>query len=91
MLYELHLPFPPTVNSYYVKTTRGIHLSAKGRIFRESVAAAVFQQLPEIRIVLPMLLEVVLYMPDARKRDIDNYQKALLDAILIVAYGLTIH
>lgn len=83
MLYELYLPFPPTVNDYYIKHSRGIYISAKGKMFRELVSEAVNEQLPGIHIDTPMLLEVVLYMPDARRRDIDNYQKALLDSLTI--------
>ncbi|WP_438980215.1 RusA family crossover junction endodeoxyribonuclease [Polynucleobacter sp.] len=83
MLFELYLPFPPTVNDYYTKTARGVYISTKGRIFRELVSEAVNEQLPGVHIDVPMLLEVVLYMPDARRRDIDNYQKALLDSLTI--------
>ena len=86
---EIYVPFPPTINSYYVKSRNGIFLSNKGKLFRASLAESVIEQLgdfcpygspmspdPDIR----LLLEVVLFMPDKRKRDLDNYMKALLDA-----------
>ena len=82
MHYELYLPFPPTVNNYYVKTGRGIYISQKGRKFTDLVLAAVIEQLPSIHIEDRMLVEVVLYPPDKRKRDIaDNYGKGLLDSL----------
>lgn len=80
-MYELYLPYPPTVNSYYVKTRNGIFISTKGKKFRADVAEAVLQQLPDTSIDHKCLIEVVLYPPDARKRDIDNCLKALLDSL----------
>ncbi len=80
-MYELYLPYPPTINSYYVKTQRGVYISKKGRIFREGVAEAIIQQLPSVHINYKVLIEIVLYPPDARKRDIDNCAKAILDAL----------
>lgn len=81
MHYELYLPFPPTVNNYYVKTQRGVFISQKGRKYREAVAEAYMQQLPDVMITDKMFIEVVLWMPDNRKRDLDNCKKALFDAL----------
>ena len=81
MVYELYLPFPPTINDYYVKTKRGLFISVKGRAFRTHTAEAIHQQIPGTLIETPMLVEIVLFPPDKRRRDIDNYNKALLDAV----------
>jgi len=81
MFYEIYLPFPPTVNNYYVKTKRGVFISTKGKQFRAQVAEAIVEQLPDVFITDRMLVEVILYMPDKRKRDLGNYDKALMDAI----------
>lgn len=81
MFYELFLPFPPTVNNYYVKTQRGVFISHKGRKFRENVISSINEQLAGVHLDDKMLVEVVLFPPDRRKRDIDNYNKPLLDAI----------
>ena len=80
---ELYLPWPPSVNNYYVKTKRGVFISAKGRKFRDQTAEAIAQQVPGLTIPSDdrLLLEVVLFPPDARIRDVDNYNKSLLDAI----------
>ena len=80
-MYELYIPYPPTINSYYVKTRNGIFISTKGRRFRDDVAEAVIQQLPTVSITYKVLIEIVLYPPDKRKRDIDNCSKAILDSL----------
>lgn len=83
MQYEIYLPFPPTVNNYYIKTKRGVFISQKGKKFRAEVEAAVVEQLPTVHIDERMLVEVVLYPPDKRKRDVDNYHKALFDSLTV--------
>jgi crossover junction endodeoxyribonuclease RusA len=82
MHYELYLPFPPTVNNYYVKTQRGVFISQKGRKFRDEVLTSIIEQIGDsVPIGDKMLVEIILFPPDKRKRDVDNYNKALLDAI----------
>lgn len=78
---ELHLNWPPTVNNYYTKTKRGIFISKKGREFREGIITAVNEQAPGVFLDSPIECKVILSPPDKRKRDLDNYMKALLDAI----------
>lgn len=79
---HLVLPFPPSVNHYYVKTRNGIFISKKGKQFRKDVAELIHEQI-QIKEQLNYLLKVavILFPPDARLRDLDNYKKALLDAI----------
>lgn len=81
MNYELYLPFPPSDNNYYVQTRNGRFISSKGKKFRADTAEAVLEQLPDVHIDHKVLVEVVLYMPDKRVRDVANYMKALMDAI----------
>lgn len=80
-MFDLILPFPPTVNNYYVKTQRGVFISQKGRFYRKNVSDSVIEQLPEVHIEEKIHLSVILYPPDNRKRDLDNYMKAMLDAL----------
>ena len=85
-MHELFLPFPPTVNSYWapVRNTPARRVSAKGRKFRAQVIQEVSEQFPilgKTRIDYQVQLTVVLYPPDNRTRDLDNYMKALLDAL----------
>ena len=74
---ELELPYPPTINHYYVK---GKILGKRGRQYRETVIAimAVKRVQP---IEGPVDIRIDVYMPDRRRRDIDNLQKALLDSL----------
>jgi crossover junction endodeoxyribonuclease RusA len=78
----LHLPFPPTVNNYYKLTRSGVrYLDKKVRAFREAVLRAVAEQMPGVTLSDPLFMEVYLYPPDKRRRDLDNYMKGLLDAL----------
>ena len=78
---ELILTWPPTINSYYVLVRNRKFISKKGKAFRVEVAEAVREQLGAwVACADRMLVEVILYPPDKRTRDLDNYMKALLDA-----------
>ena len=84
MFHELHLPFPPTDNNYYVKTKQGQFITIKGKKFRIDVLEAVREQShADFPLTEKLLVEVVLHMPDKRKRDVLNYQKALMDALTL--------
>ena len=79
----LHLPWPPTINSYYKVTQHGQrYLDVKVREFRSAVELAVHEQCPTLdKLTEPLFMEVYLFPPDNRKRDLDNYMKGLLDAL----------
>lgn len=78
----LHLPWPPTVNSYYKITRHGQrYLDKKVRAFRDVVAESVHEQMPGVTLDESIFMEVYLFPPDRRKRDLDNYMKGLLDAL----------
>jgi len=78
---EIFLPFPPTVNNYYTKTQRGVFISQKGKKYRAEIEDAVQQQCGPLQLAGQLFLEVILFVPDKRRRDVDNYIKALLDAL----------
>ena len=78
----LHLPFPPTVNTYWVRTKAGIKVSAKGKKYgRECIECVKEQRAGIYNINYRMAVTIILHPPDRRQRDIDNYHKALLDSI----------
>lgn len=84
----LSLPFPPSVNTYWRAPNKGPlagrHLiSADGRKYQSAVSASVIEQYRRIPKPITAELEVaiVLFPPDARRRDLDNYNKALFDAL----------
>ena len=78
---HITLGYPPTVNTYWRHIGKGrVVISARGRKYREQVMEDVISESS------PMLtgrLKVTIkaYMPDRRRRDIDNLTKALLDAL----------
>ena len=83
MKLTIFLPFPPTVNSYYVKTRNGVFISQKGKGYTKAVSSILREQLPPEFTTLDssIRLTVVLNPPDKRVRDLDNYMKALLDSL----------
>lgn len=82
MKIELFLPFPPSINQYYVKTRNGLFISNKGRAFRAGVLKDVKIQCGSMSPISTYVhTSVVLFMPDKRKRDLDNYIKPLLDSL----------
>lgn len=85
---KLILPFPPSVNTYWRAPNsgplKGRHLiSAKGRAFQSEACAAIIEQLRRLPKPSSSLcaVEILLYPPDNRRRDIDNYNKGLFDAL----------
>ena len=77
---EIELPFPPSVNHYYRRVGPRTLISREGRRFRERVCAAL-AGLGIAGLEGPLHLEIEVYPPDGQRRDIDNVQKALLDAL----------
>lgn len=79
----LFLPFPPSINHYYVSgRNRQRFISAAGSRFRADVGKSL-EENNAINLKLDMKLnvEVILYPPDKKVRDLDNYMKALLDSL----------
>lgn len=72
------LPYPPSVNHYW-RTAKGhTFISREGKSYREAVVWKLKGVKPiegRVKVVIDV------YPPDRRKRDLDNINKALLDAI----------
>jgi crossover junction endodeoxyribonuclease RusA len=81
MSISIELPWPPSVNNYWIHRGRGTFISDAGIGFIKSVRVAIVQA----KIYKPMLgklqMSINLFPPDKRRRDIDNVLKALLDAL----------
>ena len=80
---KLILPFPPTVNTYWRFTKTGVLISASGRLYRANTIASVFEQLKRIPKPMTEPVEITLKLspPDKRRRDLDNYLKAIFDSL----------
>ena len=81
---EIELPWPPSANSYYRHPTKGAlagrHLiSAEGREYRQRI----MEMVRPLDAHMPGRLAVTLtcHMPDRRRRDLGNVEKALCDAL----------
>lgn len=82
---RLELPIPPLVNHYWrhitINGTPRTLISARGRDFRKNVVQIVSREKKALRIDSRVKINVVVYPPDCRKRDIDGYLKSLLDSL----------
>lgn len=80
---ELILPFPPSVNGYWRATSKGMLISACGRVYRVNAIAAVYEQLRRKPkpLIVDLDVHVVLFPPTRARRDLDNFQKALFDSL----------
>lgn len=82
---RLELPIPPLVNHYWrhitIKGAPRTLISARGRDFRENVMQIVGREKKALKIDSRVKINVRVYPPDRRKRDIDGYLKALLDSL----------
>lgn len=77
----LEIPFPPSANAY-IRHSRGGHFpTAKAKAFRKAVAEIV-----AVAGVIPLAsrLQVTLrlFAPTKARRDIDNYAKPAIDALM---------
>ena len=76
----VELPYPPSVNRYYRRVGPRTLISREGRRYREQVEQVLRARGTEL-LIGDLHMIVHLYPPDARRRDLDNVQKALWDAL----------
>lgn len=80
MMLDLELPYPPSVNHYWRRVGARTLISRGGRAFRQTVCSILAAR--GVRpLDGPLAVDVTIHPPDKRRRDIDNVQKALLDAL----------
>lgn len=77
------MPYPPSINNYYKQVRGGgVRIGTEGKAYREKIIDVIQQALPKTEVLDEKLsVWIEAYMPDKRIRDLDNIQKALLDAI----------
>ena len=81
LLLTLTLPFPPSLNTYYRHVGAKVLISKKGREYREAVGWIALVGRARLQLKGRLAIEIDAYPPDRRARDIDNLQKACLDAM----------
>lgn len=78
---KIELPYPPSVNHYWGQKGKIRFLTAKAKQFRQEVVQIILDEAKDIDYDGPVKLDITLYPPDKRKRDIDNTLKPILDAL----------
>ena len=76
---NLQLPYPPSVNAYWLSSGNRRYISKRGMQFKKDVAL-VCQDLQGFGDA-PVEVSIVLYPRDKRLLDIDNCCKAILDSM----------
>lgn len=81
-LLTLTIPYPPTINHYLKQGKWGRFLSPEAKAFKAEIKALWFEMgMPRFSIVDKLKLEIYVYHPDNRKRDISNIIKIIEDAL----------
>lgn len=87
---NLLLPFPPSINTYWrntlIKTRKGpvlrTLLSKRGRQYRDDAIILIKKQVPVHDVIdYKVKMTIAFYPPTLRKYDVDNFSKAILDAL----------
>jgi len=77
----LALPYPPSINNYYGKRRSGqVFIKQAGMDYRNNVILLIRSWHIKKR-QGEVELQIAVWPPDKRKRDLDNVLKALLDAM----------
>ena len=83
---EITLPYPPSVNTYWRAIGRGrVIISKKGREYRQEVVYETLKQRGTLRtqpLEGRLRVDIGAWMPDKRRRDLDNILKAALDSMV---------
>lgn len=64
------------------------HISADGVAYRYAVASVIRRARLNIRTAAPLKIRIECHMPDRRRRDLDNLQKAVFDALTKAGFWL---
>ena len=77
---------PPSVNSLWINKPNGRYKSKTGKIFEKTARSELKNQFRYKPLVNGLKVHIRLYFKDKRKRDIDNYNKAILDSMTKIIY-----
>ena len=77
----MYLPYPPSVNTYWLTSGRRKYLSKRGRDFKEQVQDYVIvHKIPKLGSI-PIQVDIILRPRSKKLMDIDNCAKAVLDSL----------
>lgn len=79
---SMRLRFPPSVNTYWRNSSRGVYLSKNALDYKLHVIEVIGHRTEPIYPDQHLKIEMFLTPPDKRKRDLDNFAgKAIFDAL----------
>jgi crossover junction endodeoxyribonuclease RusA len=86
LAFEATLPWPPTLNTYWRHKVTGklatVYVSQEGKAYRRAVTLCLMEfGWKAYALEGDLRVEIEVYPPDRRKRDLDNLLKSLLDAL----------
>lgn len=85
MLIHLTLPWPPSANHYWRNIVIGRSartvISKPGREYKDDVAEIVRAEAADKKLSCRLSVVIEAFPPDRRRRDLDNLNKSLLDAM----------
>ena len=80
-LIALNLPYPPSINAYWLASGHRRYISKRGVLFRQAVADYVSEWNVSKLGDQPVMIHIVLQPRSKKLMDIDNCAKAILDSI----------
>lgn len=85
MKYLLNLPLSPSINSYYGHHAKhgyaSIYIKKAGKEYRKKVFSYITENNLQLRINVPIQLNIIIHPASDRIWDLDNRLKSLFDAL----------
>jgi len=77
----LNLPYPPSINNYWIASGHRRFISKRGQLFRQEVMVACLQgRVPKLG-SQSLMVHIILQPRNKKLMDIDNCAKAILDSL----------
>lgn len=75
------MPFPPSINHYYIRTPKGVFINKAANSFRNQVFLLSRKFIGCFTANDRLVVKVIFSAPNKRKFDLDNRLKGLLDGM----------
>lgn len=77
----IQLPWPPSINHYYIRTSKGVIINKKGREYRKHVYYSCLEHQGLFTDIDRLRLFIIAHPPDKKRRDLDNLLKVVQDSL----------